>query len=73
MVECLICEKETKDFIHMEFDFALCKKCYNKLFPYLVKQAVLGNESNILKEAKYATNKTCMPSMQEIKSRIEQI
>jgi hypothetical protein len=40
----------------MEFDFAICNKCYEKLFPYLVKQAVIGNQSRLLHEAKYFTN-----------------
>jgi hypothetical protein len=53
MVECLICEKECKQFKHMEFDFVICNKCYDKLYPYLVRQAVLGNERSILMEAKY--------------------
>ena len=55
MALCLICEKEVVEYIHMEYDFALCRECHSRMFPLLVKQAVLGNTANLLHEARYAT------------------
>lgn len=40
-MRCLVCEKNTKEYIILENDFCLCKKCFDAVYPYLVKDYLL--------------------------------